>query len=193
MQAPRESGAGAPAAQCVLWCDPRGPVPPALASTLAAKGIAVARVGGPHAALAEVCLAARSGEGRPVILLFVEPRALKGAADVHRAAARLAPRAAFWRFEESANQRLGAVVEGDVARWPREETELTPDEVPAPVRPATPTRGTREVPPLRLAGEGDAPPIEEAPEDGARARQLLTAEELAMLLADDGPGDAVAR
>jgi hypothetical protein len=186
MQAPREAGAGASAAQCVLWCDPAGPVPPALASTLAAKGVEVVRIGGPHAALAEICLAARSGGARHVILLFVEPRGLPMAADVQAAAARLAPRAAFWRYEETANPRLAAVVESEVPRGPRAAEELGPAEAP-PVRPVR----VGGAPALRLAGEGAAPASDEG--DGVPARQLLTAEELAMLLADDGPGESLAR
>lgn len=188
-------------AQCVLWLDPRTGEPGALFAALSGRGVQVIRVGGPYAALGEVCRLGRSG--RRVILLLVEPRSLDESGRVFDAVQRFAPAAACWAYEEGANPKLRAVVESEVEAWPGGEPEPVPPEViirtRGDARVASAGRQAGVQPQLRLVDEGGLDPegqrsemigggaSDAADPAGPAPRHMLTPEELAMLLGEDGP------
>lgn len=204
---------GAPQACCVLWHGRHDRAPEELSAALNRRGVSVARVVGAYTALAEACrLGGRSrtivaGPGS-AILVLAEPASLGCAATVARAVARYAPHVSIWVYESGANPKLRALVEEDVEAWERvavrsDKPAMTADRAPAiaaegprvrVVRGAGRTGAfggsARAAPVLRLTEDDDvdtarrsAAPAGDTDEEAPR--QLLTSEELAMLLADD--------
>lgn len=203
-----------------LW-HPPGVLPPArLMSALQARRIEAVASSSAFAALAEICSvsrAARSAGARAsgsISLIIVHPEHLPEVGQVCRAAERYAPGVRCWMFGPETNPTLRAIVEEDVAGWTGEaalkvvipKRQPDPEPKPIPIRPKPKVGGpdyrTKPVTPpqLRLAGAGsvDLPPeqadAEPAQSGEAKPRsQLLTPEELRMLLGDDEPGQATER
>ncbi len=107
-----------------------------------------------------------------LVLLLVSPADLEDATPVVEAVKRYAPRTACWWYDQRANPRLRAVVEGDVASWQRmsapraRPSPQPPDESPANPSIRSPFVGApsgRPGPvasprtPLRLTGHPDLP------------------------------------
>lgn len=193
----------------VLWHVPDERPPAPLVRHLEARSIRINRVTSPFMALAHLCqLTPRNRTQRgQVAVIFVHPERLPDAAAVFEAAARYAPGARCWMYGPASNPRLRAVVEADVEAWSGEPTIAMPQVV---VRPPVAHRAAANAgapsgyrarpapqPPLRLTpGErvdaGFQPAdVEESELAGhaepARPSQLLTPEELAMLLGEDEP------
>jgi hypothetical protein len=157
-----------------------------------------------------------SGPGHGVILVLVRAHELTDAPEVVRAVELYAPRTRCWRYEPGASVQLAAVTSADLISGPDAPTPpATPEVVvtpafrraaPPPVPGAVrhPAQGR---PPLRLAGEGvlparpeeddalAAPKVREDSIPGqppepptASGRQVLSPDELAMLLGEDTLG-----
>jgi hypothetical protein len=215
MEGPKGVSPRPPAALTVaLWHDPASAVPPNLMAELTRRGISVTVVTNPFMALATVCREERrNGAPAKTALVMVEPAKLPDAAAMYDALSRYAPASRCWMFAPGSNPPLRAVVEADVERW-RPATTVEPPAVvvrpqphPLPSKPGPPPPAAYRTKPLpqpalRITGSG---PVEQAgkpvdqkgaeftdPEEGARTSQLLTPEELRMLLGEDdgGPGAA---
>lgn len=139
-------------------------------------------------AMAHVCVM-----GPGTLLILCEPRALSGAAQVALALRKYAPGVVVYAFEPGSSQLLREINDQDLVDWG------------APGKPADP-RGMGELgaaarangkPFLRLTGEedggarpiGPSLPITEhvsGVADGASAADVLSADELAMLLGRNG-------
>lgn len=206
MESERPAEPGSPAFRCVVWHAPGGVVPADLTAALGRRHMGIEQCAGPMAALAEVCALDREvhDEGRPgvppgVILVLVEAESLPDAPEVLRAVELYAPRVRCWRYEPGAADRLRAVGSADLAPEPpvvivMPEVRQDSGTRPGAVRHAAQGRST-----LRLAGNGSLPVKppetedavrEDPPENGPRgdagdARQVLTPEELTMLLSED--------
>ncbi len=179
-----------------------------------------------YAALAECCLIqheqAQAGKGdaggaKPgAVLVIVHPRHMPDAGGVRlvEAARNYAPGVALWRYDRSANPKLRAVVEEDVATgfattetpmartmpagpadapqvWPHVGPQVWP-----PVGPVVQTRPVHDVTPKYVNGTGHASPTPTTPltsptptapsqQRGVRGSSLLTEDELRMLLSAD--------
>ncbi|MEM1330852.1 MAG: hypothetical protein AAGG07_09850 [Planctomycetota bacterium] len=209
-----EAGRTGQAPAVVIW-SPRGTTPPSrLDSALAGRAVRRISVDDGYAALAEVCRISNRGEtvsdqvarqGSRVVgsgglgLLLVEPERLSGdglsVEDVVDAVARYAPRAVCWQYDASAERALAPY--------------STPATAMDDATPAPPVVRVSSEPSLRLAGVGPEQagsvasaalgPTSENTGDRAAAagepaedpnslpttRELLTGEELAMLLGRD--------
>ncbi len=183
-------------ALCVLW-HPRGAGPdPDLLHTLGRKGFRTVVCDNAVEATAWICSTAaptpRGGGAapspRPLVLLMDRPGLLRGAAEVQETVERYAPRAACWSHDPTATPRLRATLSPRAATQP------------------PPRQGSDEAPvahTLRLAGEGpeivvpmsvmapdpeiSLPPAPAATPTQRPLRDLLTDDELAMLLDGAGP------
>jgi hypothetical protein len=198
-----------------LWHPAGTPPPPKLVGELARRGITVRPVTSPFMALATLCREARRSAGAQVALVLASPEALPDAAAVYDAAMQYAPSARVWLYGPEANPTLRAVIDSDVDRWrggsePGQRAESAPAVVvhpgamprPAPRPVAQANAGYRTKQPaqasLRLSGAGPMDPGRKpadlggdelaGQEEPARPSQLLTPEELRMLLGEDDPG-----
>lgn len=211
-------GDGHPAARCVLW-HAAGAAAAAmeLEARLVGRGVEVVHAMDPYRAMAELCVAAKRGDAAPgsngapervpLSLVLISPGGLPLAGEVVIAARHHVPVAVVWAYEAAPTPTLRPVAEADVEAWleasdgasagRRGATSDIPREsgARATVRRAGPPR-------LRLTDD----PVVEAPgrrpdemigpdahaegDEDPSPRQLLTQEELAMLLADDEPGPA---
>jgi len=193
--------------RCVAALAPGGLVPDALARAMHKRGLPVAWRRGAYEALLEVV---RNTRG--VALVIVEPAAFPNdqPARLARAAARHAPDLVVWRYDAAETERstlrpfatTGAPISTPDGRSAEPEDEQEPAVVvtrPAAFEPAAFESGPR----LRLAGlhetpAGGDPHDDEDDGDGLGARdeapatpsELLTSEELTMLLGDDDAPDA---
>jgi hypothetical protein len=209
MESERPAEPGSPAFRCVVWHAPGSVVPADLTAALGRRQMAIDHCCGPFAALAEVCAldremhdASHHGAGG-VILVLVQAEALDDAAGVVRAVELYAPRVRCWRYEPAAAERLRAIGSADLA--PAMPAVIVMPEArraeqasrPGAVRHPAQGRAT-----LRLAGEGTLPPrsqpegaqadeVREQPREGSNgdeagaSHQVLTPEELSMLLSED--------
>jgi hypothetical protein len=201
-------------ALCVLW-HPREQSPdPALVESLHRKGLRTIACDNPIEVAAWMCTMSgrkpsashvttdphsssvtasplqESGSLRPMVLLMDRPGDLLGAADMMAAMARYAPASVCWVHDPAASPRLRIIP------WKK-------DAAPAPVHAASPSSHARHPAPathtLRLAGDGPVsaeldPAVPPAKSDPSQVvtlartpRDILTDEELAMLLGD-APG-----
>jgi hypothetical protein len=118
--------------------------------------------------------------------VIVHPESMPEAAALWEARARYAPGARFWLYGPESAPQLRAVVEADVATW-----GAKPEVVVKPYPPRTEPEARGEARPrggqprLKLAGDGGAQPPPEGEEERGN---LLTPEELQMLLGEDEPG-----
>jgi len=212
---PMHGGAAHPPsrpARCVLW-HPRGEaIPPELEAALRKPSLDVVPCDHDFAALAHLCAPRPAGEA--AVLLLVEPTLLRGAVDVVTLAERHAPDVVLWVFESSAIPQIRAGTAADLAPAPRPPTPPQVPKPPRPPLIDDPISSTTVrlhpgPPNLRLAGDGPlpisgAPPAKERtpsspaptevgddaspgllPRRSPSIGNLLTDEELAMLLATD--------
>ena len=197
-----------------LWLPPGVTPPPRLVQALTGKKVNVERILSPFAALSAMCRASRvaraARSGSVLALVVVYPEQQPDTVGVLEAAAKFAPGVRCWMFGPASNPRLRAIVETDIAGWggAKSEPEIVVRPRPAETKPpalkteAAPARvdyRTQAVgkPPLRLAGQGTFDlPVEAVDVDkkgsdeagtGPARSQVLTAEELRMLLGEDGP------
>jgi hypothetical protein len=153
-----------------------------------------------YGALAECCLIERARDDQEAraggVLVIVHPRQMPegDAARLVEAARNYAPSIALWRYDRSANPKLRAVVEEDVARAfaLTSPTVSTPAHDPGvterPAPPVVQTRPIGDFAPKQMNGAG-RPPQQTPARPGARASSMLTEDELRMLLSND-PMDA---
>ncbi len=182
-----ESGQSGGEVRCVVLA-PEG-VPSALSASLARRGVAASEVRDPFQAMADVLRASREESGI-VTLLVVEPERVHRSAELMRAVERFAPEVNRWRYDADSEPKLRGYV--------LDRGEVTTTNGMDPTGGRMGFGGRVDTPPLRLAGADLSPagaseiaetlPDEEgAEEEAARsARELLTDEELEMLLSD-GP------
>ena len=210
-RAPRDAGDlarsdDAPAApggiRCVAALAPGGLVPDALARAMHKRGVPVAWRRGAYEALLEVV---RNPSG--VALVIVEPPAFPNdqPSRLARAASRHAPDLVVWRYDAAETERSSlrpyapAASPSRAAERPAEPEPAVVVTPPAAFEPAAFESGPR----LRLAGLHETPAGGEPDEreaEGPRAQneadppaspsELLTSEELTMLLGDGDAPDA---
>lgn len=173
-----------------LWHAAGVEVPPELLRALAKRpGARVTLAGDPFMALAEICLAARSGPETNARLVILFPEMLTDTPEFCAIADTYAPSVPRWLYGPASNPQLRAIVEEDVMQWMARQA---PPVTPAPeivVRPAAirdaeralnpPALSSRTgpapaVPQLRLAGDG--PVLDNAP-NSADAKQELAVHE----------------
>lgn len=160
--------------RCVLWRPPHIPAPPDLLASLRRRAVAITECADPFSATAHVCRIDREGRD-PVVLLLVSPAELPEAAEVLDVAARYAPHAARWWYDEDENPRLRQVLPEDVLAWtprPPRTTQTFPSATPPSIAAAfkgfepadrrRPARGTGQDggPALRLTHDAGAGPDE---------------------------------
>lgn len=163
-------------ARCVVWTEPGAPLPPDLDRVLRKRGMPPAHAPSPHLALAEVCLAQRSGLRSALILAGVgDP------ARVLAAVERFAPLAVVWTFEAGANPPLRPFVPPNAPNG-RERDTPPPALVEGERRP-TPAPVPRTE--LKLGVPPPDPGKGKAPSRTISARDVLDDDELEMLLAGE--------
>lgn len=156
-----------------------GGPPSGLMQSLQKRGLTTVCCTDPFAALEHLCAGPSCGPkrvGEGSALVIVEPAHVPRAPELAEAAERYAPAAPVWRYDSQATPRLAA---------------YTPPAPPSKPPQAQHTPSKAATPPLKLAGDGPAPEASEHLEPPRSAREILTEDELAMLLADDpeeGPG-----
>lgn len=164
--------------RCLVLAPPGATPPPALAHAMARRGLALELCASAHAAMARL---AKPDASAPSALIIVEPKRVPLSEPLASAAATYAPQVALWRFAEGDTPRL--------ARW---NGSCSAAEVPARIS----TSPTSRAPALRLVGDLAAPrapdsgdildgPADATQSDGLPARNLLTADELHLLLGAD--------
>lgn len=180
-----------PPIHCVLWHAPDAPPTPELTALLAQKGLTLETCNNPYAAAARLCRAQRSARVRhpqpangqlaphtnghatpaspPLVLLLVEPSRLPQRDALARVLELHAPRTICWVYERTAGPTL--------------RTEPLAGSAAAPPPPPTVTIPRRE-PTLTLAPAQSPGVASQVP---INAANVLTDEELAMLLSDDDP------
>ncbi|TVQ30620.1 MAG: hypothetical protein EA376_12230 [Phycisphaeraceae bacterium] len=203
MEAPRahsshETGVqGAPSVRCVVVARGGAPsIPPDLLASLKRHGVEVVPCADIFNGLAKAMLlhqsAAPDAGPSPTAVLVVEPEQTARSFELVESIQRFAPRIAVWRYDADASPKL---------RGFQSERSNRKNETPSSVDTAT-----RTVPALRLTGvdeqdgalhfklahdddHGAQMNESETGEEGEQERpsDLLSAEELAMLLSDDPP------
>lgn len=202
-------------AEGVLLHAPGESPPTELLAALERHQVRIQATASTYAAAAEVCRRS-SGPGsreRTVVLVLVEPERLHAPEALFHAMQRYAPRASVWMFDAGSTPRLRSATEDDARRWSRRPIERL---VARPEGFGSARAETREPVGLRLTGTGPtagaasmpgptvAPAAPNTPPGSAgpginggaaagieaqgpiTARQVLTDEELAMLLDDGG-------
>jgi hypothetical protein len=190
---PESGGSGA---RCVIWHKRGGVAPAELVAGIRKRGMEAVPADNAYAALAEL-VGGAGGEaesGVAPVLILAQPVQGAGAALLIEAVGRYAPGVRAWVYDPGSAWKLRAVTDEDLARW-----RGVPEVVVRPAaRPAAPR------PDLRLAGgpvESPPPasdiPAKEAPdgrtsgqgadqdEPNGRLRELLTEEELSLLLGEE--------
>ncbi len=200
----------APGPRAVVWTVPGGEPPPELLAALSRGNLGVERVSSPYLALAHLCRLQRTAGSDPRTasgaLVLVSPERLACPGHVCDAAARFAPRTRLWMYEPGSNRGLRAIVQEDVDSWLK--TPASIEAKPVVVMKAAPNQGgpapralplrspdsrtkAESGPKLRLAGESlvqeVAQSADEVDKGDRRPREVLTSEELEMLLDDGEP------
>ncbi len=182
---------------------PRDPGAAELAAAMGRRGLDVLWCRDAYSAMAELAVherALRRGEcTEPMIVVLCDAAHLAQAPALFDASARLAPHAVIWRYDAGANPALaafhpGARVDPVAARQPAGRgtqsapARLEPDE-PAPlawplkIDPPQPVRAVPEP-------AAKPSPAAAAPQPARPTQMILTEEELAMLLGDEGADEA---
>ena len=198
--------------RCVLLVKGGALAAPAdLLLSLSKRAVEVTVCASPFEAMARIVSRRGSEADRPTALLVVEPDGLDRAEELARSVERFAPRVARWRYDDSAEPKLRGYALPKPEAAPIERRAEPGEGVGIPVRTASPPRlrlagapdseslaeaengrpDSPSHPGFRAAegGEGAAtgdPGESDGFEANIRAAELLTEEELAMLLADDG-------
>ncbi len=182
-------------------------VDPELFAALDRRDLAITKCEAELVAFAYLCRHAQQGvsdtrqgkRGEGLILLLVQPLRLEDPAALVHAVERYAPHAAIWMFDPSSSPRLRAVKVDDVVAWsaaPPPPTRISIDRhsrTPVPVLSlgqSNPTAGVLAEPKPRLSGHENGGHTSESRYAAGNGEngQLLTTEELSMLLADDAEG-----
>lgn len=170
-----------PPIHCVVWHAPDAPPTPELTSLLAQRGLTLETCSDAYAAAARLCRAhratralRRAADNAPfattppnlpsLVLLLVEPSRLTSRDALARVLELHAPRTICWVYEQAAGPSL--------------RTVPLASPVPATTLVPTITVARREPPPLALTT---------APQVPINTPNILTDEELSMLLSDDDP------
>lgn len=193
---PKGSTAVPPArALCVLFHAPGVQVPSELLNSLARRIGRISSCTDAYTAMAEVCASERDrasstdAAGPATVLILVEPRTLRDAAELTAQLRIFSPAAVCWKFERGANPVLSAVVDSDVGAWSTQDAgtatsasrpstatlaRSTVDSPPLPpamprveTSPPLPSTPAASIPRLRLAGASlpdPSGPLPEAPE-----------------------------
>lgn len=199
--------------RCVLWHAPGAEVPANLGASLTARPVDVEPCDNPYAALAALCDGGRDPAPRPTLLVLIEPATLPLAPRVLVLAEQFVPHAARWAYEAGAEVKLRTVTATMVANLHRAapvplmrviSTRHAPAHAStvATIPPSSPTSQNPPHLPARGANNGKHgemgkstpaakdPVAQKTPvsivNEAVSLSLGLTAEELAMLLAD-GP------
>ena len=180
-----------------------------LFAALDRRDLAITKCESELVAFAYLCRHAQQGvadtrqghRGEGLILLLVQPLRLEDPAALVHAVERYAPHAAIWMFDPSSTPRLRAVKVEDVVAWsaaPPPPTRISADRptmglgnTPVVSRgESTPRSGNGSEPKPRLSvhENGGNPTESRYPAGTGESGQLLTTQELSMLLADDAEG-----
>lgn len=186
------------AARCVLLAPPGSSPDPELLEALNRPDLALVQTDNIFIALAELCAAARrdvetlraGGRGDGLILLLSHPGRLNDPASLVHAAERYAPHASVWLFDPAGTPRLRAVRVDDVTAWMQAAEAKAAKAVAAASAISIPkiSPGRDEL--RQLSGprpERTSPYSREIGKD-RQDSEILSTEELAMLLAVDPPG-----
>ncbi len=197
---------GSAGVRCLVLV-PRGErISPALRESFARRGIDAEACEDPFSLVARAVSQTKGQRTGGVVVVFAEPARLAFAGDVVDSLRRYAPRASCWLYlSEGGNATLRAVTSGDAQGWSR-RTDVRIGNIPEGFG-ATVSRSdaARKSPPLsaapgasaprlRLAGEGQLPPESDPDVRSAKGQagtapgEMLTPEELDLLLGDDGTG-----
>lgn len=203
---PRENAShrATPAVACVAALPPHREEPAALVAAMARRGLPVAC----HRSVYDALLALVTLEGRgAAALVLVEPHLFPDdqAERLARVASKHVERLALWRYDETDGKRELQPYELSPARSSGAEPE-TEEDAPIPVAPperspvtspaVTHASGQIVGPRLRLAGledAADAGESEEPREIPESLEDLLTSEEIAMLLEDESDASGESR
>ncbi len=199
--------------ECLVWVPVAQDPPSDLIQSLGRRGVR-ARVRRDAMSIMSAACAMSSQAGREgFVVVFCQPSQLLGSGDVFRAMEKYAPRGRVWVYRRVRDEgELMSATRDEAASWPTLDSARLPSRVePAPLdrRPAAHTgAGSIDTsrsaarPRLRLTGEQseldgflaqssptpDATTLTDAPNEGTRG-DVLSAEELRMLLRDLGPDD----
>jgi hypothetical protein len=134
----------------------------------------------PYAAMALVCKSHREAMGTGgVVFVPCFPARLRLVTEVIEAISRFAPRAVCWWFDTAGGDQIKAVTPDDIARWSGVSDE--PDRKPEIV-----VKARAGAPKLRLAGQSADAPAREVADDASADANILSSDELAMLLGEQG-------
>lgn len=203
-------------AWCVVWVPPTDRAPVELVESLSKRGVRVEVRRDAFSAMSGACvLAKRTARDEPFIVIFAHPERLSGAPEVFDALQRCVPRANCWWYGVSAESMVGggggegmvrSVSAEDVRGWRSldEQTESKPIAGTGTSTHARTEAGNIAQPRLRLTAEQEMledliPPVRgagsgagasgTAPEGGVGRSDILSAEELAMLLRENPDDD----
>lgn len=185
---------------CVLWHAPDCPPSPELTALLAQRGLALETCDNPYAAAARLCRLERTGRARrraaqggleapsapmpqsALVLLLAEPSRLPLREGIIRVLELHAPSTVCWVYERAAGPSLRTVELHSLAN---ERPEQDKPVVPNGSNHPRPSRLPQDPPSLTLV---TPPPASgPAPQVPINTANLLTDEELAMLLSDGDP------
>ncbi len=192
---PGERAEPTSAATCVVWCPIGTLVPPRpLIQALASKGFSTIHCDDAFEALARlcVCVASREPGKRAVSLVVIDRQRLGEIDDFLEALETYTPSVVPWDYDDSLGLRP-LVIKRDEPAQPA--TDLAPGLTPESAQGLSP--GSASPPQLKMTESLTAEDVQHqrpAPSDENRHdddeptfSQLLTDEELAMLLGDDEP------
>lgn len=200
--------------RCVLWRPKGAETPGALLRALERRQIGVTPAESSFAALAHLCADERTRDARPTpraqasraqVLLLESPESLEDVGAVLRTLSRYVPRTVCWVYESTDPPTLRAMDPRETLRWTAGASSASDEDgeayadVPATPRPAPSLRlaGTDAEPEGPAAHAGPAPRVdvgldmtpgettETRPDRPMTPGEVLTSEELDMLLAED--------
>ncbi len=188
-------GAGRSAARdrCIV-CVPRGAsAPEPLLSSLHKRDVDVVVCDDPYRALVESMradgAAAMSAQPAASLVVICSPTSVDLSGELVQRVRRYSPRTTTWSYDEQHTPALRPATPADTARWPGSPAPVVPAAGSASMYYTGASNGRMATPrsevPLRLV-DALEPDRRGAPHD-ARPQELLTAEELAMLLGDEPP------
>jgi hypothetical protein len=194
----------------VVWTLPGTEPPEELTGALRRGGLRIERIASPYLALAHLCNLERARPADSLsasaALVLVQPEGLPHAGQVCEIVSRYAPHTRSWMYSITSGQRLRAVTPGDIEGWlgvpggvearpvvkSAAASKPNPDSIPIlpQAKPGSRTAKTPVPgPKLRLTEEPPVDPRAETAdsatgEEPPRTRQVLSPEELEMLLDD---------
>lgn len=175
-------------------CVPRGAsAPEPLLSSLHKRDVDVVVCDDPYRALVESMradgAAAMSAQPAASLVVICSPTSVDLSGELVQRVRRYSPRTTTWSYDEQHTPALRPATPADTARWPGSPAPVVPAAGSASMYYTGASNGRMATPrsevPLRLV-DALEPDRRGAPHD-ARPQELLTAEELAMLLGDEPP------